>query len=82
MPPRCCWSGLLKPPESECRPLTRSHIVRYADAVGDFNPIHHDEEFARSAGVFGMGLLQAGLFGQRLTAWVGPTRHPGLPGPA
>lgn len=61
-------------PSSEFGPLTRSHIVRYAGAGGDFNPIHHDEEFARSAGmpgVFGMGLLHGGLLGQRLAAWVG-----------
>lgn len=61
-------------PVSEFGPLTRSHIVRYAGASGDFNPIHHDEEFARSAGmpgVFGMGLLHGGLLGQRLAAWVG-----------
>ena len=60
-------------PASEFGPLTRSHIVRYAGAGGDFNPIHHDEEFARSAGmpgVFGMGLLHGGLLGQRLAAYV------------
>ncbi len=27
--------------------------VRYAGASGDFNPIHHDEEFARSVGLPG-----------------------------
>lgn len=61
-------------PASEFGPLTRSHIVRYAGAGGDFNPIHHDEEFARSAGmpgVFAMGLLHGGLLAQRLAAWVG-----------
>ncbi|MCF7550800.1 MaoC/PaaZ C-terminal domain-containing protein [Pseudonocardia sp. WMMC193] len=61
-------------PPSEFGPLTRSHIVRYAGAGGDFNPIHHDEGFARSAGmpgVFGMGLLHGGLLAQRLAAWVG-----------
>ncbi|MER7433597.1 MaoC/PaaZ C-terminal domain-containing protein [Pseudonocardia alni] len=53
-------------PAWEFGPLTRSHIVRYAGAGGDFSPIHHDEEFARSAGmpgVFGMGLLHGGLLG-------------------
>lgn len=61
-------------PESQFGPLTRSHIVRYAGAGGDFNPIHHDEEFARSAGmpgVFGMGLLHGGLLAERLASWVG-----------
>lgn len=61
-------------PQSSFGPMTRSHFVRYAGAGGDFNPIHHDEEYARSAGlptVFGMGLLHGGLLGQRLAAWVG-----------
>ena len=43
--------------------LTRTDLVRYAGASGDFNPIHHDEEFAKLAGnptVFGHGMLTAG----------------------
>lgn len=62
-------------PESDFGPLTRSDFVRYAGAGGDFNPIHHDDEFARSAGmpsVFGMGMLHAGILGNRLARWVGP----------
>ncbi len=50
--------------EGRVGPLTRTHFVRYAGAGGDFNPIHHDDEFARSAGypsVFGHGMLTAGL---------------------
>ena len=45
-------------------PLTRTDFVRYQGASGDFNPIHHDEAFAQSAGfptVFSVGMLQAGL---------------------
>jgi acyl dehydratase len=45
-------------------PLTRTDFVRYQGASGDFNPIHHDEGFATSAGfptVFSVGMLQAGL---------------------
>ena len=30
--------------------ITRTHIVKYAGAGGDFNPIHHDEELAKSVG--------------------------------
>ena len=44
-------------------PVTRTDNVRYQGASGDFNPIHHDEEFARGAGlptVLGVGMLQAG----------------------
>jgi acyl dehydratase len=31
-------------------PISRSDIVRYQGASGDFQPVHHDEEFARKAG--------------------------------
>jgi acyl dehydratase len=54
--------------------LTRTDLVRYAGASGDFNPIHHDEEFARMAGnptVFGHGMLTAGLLAKCLTDLVG-----------
>lgn len=50
--------------ERRVGPLTRTDFVRYAGAGGDFNPIHHDETFATSAGypsVFGHGLLTAGI---------------------
>jgi acyl dehydratase len=61
-------------PAASVGPLTRTDIVRYAGASGDFNPIHHDEEFARAAGmpsVFGIGMHSAGLLGQYLARWVG-----------
>jgi acyl dehydratase len=60
--------------EASIGPITRTDIVRYAGAGGDFNPIHHDEEFARAAGlpsVFSHGLLSAGLVGQYVARWVG-----------
>lgn len=56
-------------------PLSRTDVVRYAGAGGDFNPIHHDEPMATAAGmpsVFAMGLLHAGMLGIRLARWVGP----------
>ena len=56
-------------------PLTRTDFVRYQGASGDFNPIHHDEEFARSAGfdsVFSVGMLQAGLLATYCTDLLGP----------
>lgn len=62
-------------PEYTAPPLTRTAFVRYAGAGGDFNPVHHDEPFARAAGfpsVFGMGLLHAGVLGLRLARWAGP----------
>ncbi|MEV5968103.1 MaoC/PaaZ C-terminal domain-containing protein [Kribbella sp. NPDC051952] len=58
-------------------PVTRSDIVRYAGASGDFNPIHHDEEFARSAGfstVFSIGMFQASLLASFATQWLGADR--------
>ena len=61
-------------PAFEMGPLTRTDFVRYAGASNDFNPIHHDDKFARSAGqpsVFGHGMLSAGLLGSYLTGWFG-----------
>jgi len=55
-------------------PITPTLIVRYAGAGGDFNPIHHDESFARAAGmpgIFSMGMLQAGLLGTLVSRWLG-----------
>jgi acyl dehydratase len=63
------------PERREYGPLTRTHFVRYQGASGDFNPIHHDEEFARSAGfptVFSVGMLQAGILASFVTDWLGP----------
>ena len=54
--------------------LTRTDLVRYAGASGDFNPMHHDEVKARAAGqpsVFGHGMFSAGLLGRALTDYVG-----------
>jgi acyl dehydratase len=55
--------------------LSRTQIVQYAGASGDFNPIHHDETFAtRAAGypsVFAHGMLTMGLTGKLLTDWLG-----------
>jgi len=55
-------------------PISRTDIVRYAGASGDFNPIHHDEAFANVAGfptVFSIGMLQAGLLATFVTDWIG-----------
>jgi|SRR5688572_15361925 acyl dehydratase len=54
--------------------LTRTDLVRYAGASGDFNPIHHDEGFAKAAGnptVFGHGMLTAGFVAKCLTDALG-----------
>ena len=55
-------------------PITRTDIVRYAGASGDFNPIHHDEGFATAAGfptVFSIGMFQAALLATFATDWLG-----------
>jgi acyl dehydratase len=44
--------------------ITREQIAAYADASGDRNPIHLDDEFARSVGLPGViahGMLLMGL---------------------
>jgi acyl dehydratase len=54
--------------------VTRTQIVRFAGAAGDFNPMHHDEAFARAAGqpsVFAMGQLQAAILGSAVAEWLG-----------
>ena len=56
-------------------PLTRTDIVRYAGAGGDFNPVHHDEVFARAAGypsVFAHGLFTAGSAATAIAEVAGP----------
>lgn len=62
------------PPPRVIGPVTRTDIVRFAGAGGDFNPLHHDQEFARAAGypdVIAMGQLQAGMLAGWLTDWCG-----------
>jgi acyl dehydratase len=55
--------------------LSRTQIVMYAGASGDFNPIHHDEPFATATAgypsVFAHGMLTMGLTGRLLTDWLG-----------
>ena len=54
--------------------LTRTDLVRYAGASGDFNPIHHDQTFAEKAGnptVFSHGMLNAGFVSKCVTDYVG-----------
>jgi acyl dehydratase len=60
--------------KGEVGPLTRTDIVRYAGASGDFNPNHHDELFAQASGfpsVFAHGMFTAGLLGTYLTGQLG-----------
>ena len=58
--------------------LTRTQIVQYAGASGDYNPIHTDEVFATQVAgypsVFAHGMLTMGLTGRMLTDYVGDGR--------
>jgi acyl dehydratase len=65
--------GAVAPPR-EFGPLTRQMFVRYAGASGDMNPMHYDDELARSAGypsVFAQGMFSAALLAGFATDWLG-----------
>lgn len=54
--------------------LTRTDLVQYAGASGDFNPMHHDEVKAKAAGlpsVFGHGMFSMGFLAAALNDYVG-----------
>jgi acyl dehydratase len=55
--------------------LTRTQIVQYAGASGDYNPLHSDEPFVTEiAGyptVFAHGMLTMGMAGRALAEWLG-----------
>ena len=58
--------------------LTRTQIVMYSGASGDYNPVHTDQVFttevARYPGVFAHGMLTMGMTGRTLTNYVGDAR--------
>ncbi|MBV8614619.1 MAG: MaoC family dehydratase N-terminal domain-containing protein [Acetobacteraceae bacterium] len=58
--------------------LSRTQIVMYAGASGDYNPIHSDEVYTREVAgypsVFAHGMLTMGLTGKMLTNYVGAGR--------
>jgi acyl dehydratase len=65
---------------SEClvENLSRTQIVQYAGASGDYNPLHSDEVFTtQKAGypsVFAHGMLTMGMTGRMITNYVGDGR--------
>ena len=64
--------------EEVCRNLSRTQIVQYAGASGDYNPLHSDEIFTTQVAgypsVFAHGMLSMGMTGRMLTNYVGDGR--------
>jgi acyl dehydratase len=64
--------------EQVVKNLSRTQIVQYAGASGDYNPLHSDEVFTtKMAGypsVFAHGMLSMGMTGKMLTNYVGDGR--------
>jgi acyl dehydratase len=57
--------------------LTRTQLVQYAGASGDYNPLHTDVYTTKVAGypsVFAHGMLTMGMTGKMLTNYVGDGR--------
>ncbi len=55
-------------------PVTKTQLVMYSGASGDFNPIHTVDEFAEQAGLGGViahGMLTMAFVGQMLSEIVG-----------
>ena len=55
--------------------LTRTQLVQYAGASGDYNPLHSDDKFTTEVAgypsVFAHGMLTMGMTGRVLTDWFG-----------
>ncbi len=58
--------------------LSRTQLVMYSGASGDYNPLHTDDVYTKEVagypGVFAHGMLTMGLTGKMLTNYVGDGR--------
>jgi acyl dehydratase len=58
--------------------LSRTQLVMYAGASGDYNPLHTDDKYTTEVAgypsVFAHGMLTMGMTGRVLTDWVGDGR--------
>ncbi|HZQ57369.1 MAG TPA: MaoC/PaaZ C-terminal domain-containing protein [Acidimicrobiales bacterium] len=56
--------------------VTRTQLVQYSGASGDYNPLHSDERYATEVAgfpsVFAHGMLTMGMTGRVITDWFGP----------
>lgn len=60
-------------------PVTKVQLVKYAGASGDYNPLHTDDEFARSIGMDGViahGMLIMGFLGEYVMKLAGTDAEP------
>jgi acyl dehydratase len=58
--------------ETQTYTITRADLVAYADASGDHNPIHQDEQVAHSVGLPGViahGMYTMALAARAIEAW-------------
>ena len=66
-----------KPAPRVLGPISRTDVVIYQGASGDFEPMHHDEPFAKAAGMpapIVVGMYPAGAVAAWASDWLGP-RH-------
>ena len=61
--------------ETQTFTITRADLVRYAEASGDHNPIHQDEDVARGVGL--PGVIAHGMYTMALAARAVSTWYPG-----
>jgi acyl dehydratase len=61
--------------ETKVFTITRADLVRYAAASGDHNPIHQDEDVARSVGL--PGVIAHGMYTMALAARAVSEWYPG-----
>jgi len=56
--------------------VTRTQLVQFSGASGDYNPLHSDERYATEVAgfpsVFAHGMLTMGMTGRVITDWFGP----------
>ena len=56
-----------KMPDFTKKPITKVQLVKYAGASGDFNPLHFDEEYAKTRGLkklIAHGMLSMGFLSE------------------